>query len=487
MQVKQVRIILIGCLVSLLLAAQACAQGINPIQQENSLPGTAAWQITAPANNHEIEGYASAASINRGEQITFFVNTSDPSYQVEIYRMGWYQGLGARLVVPAFTLSGQNQAIPAPDSNTGLVECAWQPSYVLSTTTNPGDWVSGYYLAKLTGSVSGKQTYIIFVVRDDQRHAPLLLRASVNTYQAYNGWGGKSLYSYNSSGSVQAVKVSFNRPYLNDNNGNGAGQFFFYEYNAVRFVEGGGFDVSYSTDVDTHANGAELLWHKGIITVGHGEYWSWEMRTNLEVARDHGVNLAFLTADTCSWQVRFEPSTVDATPNRDIVAYKETALTDDPDMADPATSYLVTTLWGKARNGLRGWSGAELLAEVFVHAVRNQPIVVQNTSNWVFAGTGLRKGDTLPGLLGGEVDALQSFSPPGAIRLAHSPFVVNGVTYYSDMAVYQAPSGAWVFNAGTNWWSWGLDGWGRPSTYVPVNPAAQQMTRNVLNQLSKTP
>src|SRR5579862_7732573 len=144
------------------------ARAANTIQLENAKQGTTAWQLSNYASNHEIEGYASATSVNRGGQIKLFVNTIDPSFTVEIYRTGWYGGTGGRLIAPAVQLAGTAQpSCPTVDSATGLVECNWTNPYVLQipdNMTDPTDCCSGVYLAKLV-SAGGHQGYIVFVVR----------------------------------------------------------------------------------------------------------------------------------------------------------------------------------------------------------------------------------------------------------------------------------------------------------------------------------
>ncbi len=263
--------------------ANAVQLEANPVQVENSLPGTNGWILNNPAQAHEIEGYASLTSVDLGGAISFHVSTVDPSFRIDIYRMGWYTGLGARQLLGGIQFQGIRQQTPSPDVTTGLVDCDWTSQYAL---TIPDNWVSGVYLAKLTGS-SGKQSYIIFVVRDDNRVSDFLFTSSVNTYQAYNNWGGKSLYSFNSG--IPAVKVSFNRPYgmgyvPSSASGVGAGEFLTtyapasetlptgWEYNAVRWLEQNGYDVTYTTDVDVHERGNALLRHKALLIVGHNEY-----------------------------------------------------------------------------------------------------------------------------------------------------------------------------------------------------------------------
>src|SRR3979411_2822898 len=151
----------------------------NVVQDENALPGTTSWQLSNPASNREIEGYASLTSVNKGGQISLFVNTTDPNYTITVFRMGWYGGTGARQVFGPIQRAGTNQVTPAPDPATGLIECAWTNPYVLNV---PASWVSGVYLAKLTAVPSGKDVYIIFVVRDDARSSSYLFQCSVTTY-----------------------------------------------------------------------------------------------------------------------------------------------------------------------------------------------------------------------------------------------------------------------------------------------------------------
>ena len=503
----------------------------NPVQTENALPGSAGWVLTNPATNREIEGYASLTSVNRGNTINFFVSTSGP-YTIDIYRMGWYGGTGARKMPGSpITLTGTLQHIPEPTVD-GLFECEWALSHTLSV---PNDWVSGVYVAKLTQSKSGKQSYIIFVVRDDDRVSDYLFQSSVTTFQAYNNWPGKSrkskplaregksLYDHNSSGG-RATRVSFNRPYAIDLeqeehghhpgpfSGLGAGEFFTvqnlntdiihsaaWEYNMVRFLEREGFDVTYCTNIDTHANGQNLLsplLHKGFLSVGHDEYWSLEMRNNVGAARDSGVSLGFFGANIAYWQIRLEPS--GNNPNRTMVCCKynnkdETGGPRDPlytpDDHDSSNDANITVQW---RDPVLQRPEDELIGVMFdikliKPTIPDNNIVVTNTSHWVFRDTGLQDGQVLPGLLGYEVDRRFGNAPVGTVTLAQSPPPPSDPPRYSDMTIYTAPSGAIVFATGSLQWSWGLDDYNAPTLRPSrLSDEAQQITRNVLKRMHQT-
>jgi hypothetical protein len=473
---SRILLILTYCVSSIL------ALGANAIQIENALAGSSQWILTNPATSREIEGFASLASVNVGGQIAFYVNTADPTYQLEIYRFGWYGGLGGRNVLSAVQLTGVRQPMPTPDSTTGLIECRWTSPY---TVTVPLTWTSGVFLVKLTGS-SGKQSYIIFVVRDDNRSSTYLFQSSVNTYQAYNNWGGKSLYDFNST-SGRARKVSFNRPYgvgaqAVSASGVGAGDFLTtgapasetlpagWECNMVRFLERSGYDVTYNTDVDTHENAATLLNHTSFLSVGHNEYWSWQMRANVTAARDAGINLAFFGADAVYWQVRYEASPVTGAADRTVVCYKDTT--------DPVTGLLQTVLFQQLN-----YPEDALIGITYATDAVNAGMTLKNTTHWVFAGTGAHDGTVLPGLVGYEVDVLGSDPPANLVQLAHSTFSKGS----SDMTIYTAPSGAQVFATGSLQWNWGLDDYNVPSVRPSVlSPTAQQVTRNVLARFAQS-
>ncbi|GAB1723467.1 MAG: hypothetical protein GDA65_19115 [Nitrospira sp. CR1.1] len=475
----------------------------SPITVENSRPGQSDWVLTDSAD-HEVEGYASATSIQRGEPLRLYIHSIDPRVTLAIYRMGWYGGAGARLVRGGITLPGIRQPMPTADPVTGLIECHWQVSYTLTTeSTDHSDWLSGIYLVKLTGSASGKQSYIIFVVREDDRPSEFLFQSSVTTFQAYNNWGGKSTYPSNSRDEQWARKVSFNRPYARSQHpqggsGVGAGEFLTamsihptrtlstagWEYNMVRWLERNGYDVTYSTDIDTHTQAEFWKGRRAWLSVGHDEYWSQEMRRHVEAARNQGIGLGFFSANTCYWQIRLGPSLLTGEPNRTMVSYKEVALQEDPLAldGDPSNDHLITVQW---REPPVQRPEDALLGVMYGTVPVDGDILVTNPSHPLFDGVDLPPDHRLPGLLGYEIDQAFPGGPAGLVILAHSPYPRDGQVIYGDMTIYEAPSGASVFAAGTIQWSWGLDDYNAPALRTArSSEAVQRMTINVLRLLA---
>jgi hypothetical protein len=454
--------------------AKTAAQGV-----------TDQWRILDAnlAKGNEIEGYASATSITRGENISFHINTADPTYSLAIYRMGWYGGEGGRMLKSVSNLVGQVQpTCPITEAATRLRECNWSTSYLLdvpNNTADPTDWASGVYLVKLTGS-SGKQSYMIFTLRDDNRNADFLFQSSVTTYATYNLWGGYN--SYSEASRPAAYKVSFNRPYAQNpvtlNPAIGAGDFMEWELLMVRFLERNNYDVAYSTNI---------LAHKAFLSVGHDEYWSKQMRDNVEAARNAGVNLGFFGANNAYWQIRLEPSSTNQ-PDRTIVAYRGATTANDPVYPlNPAES----TLFFRGAEINR--PEASLLGVQYIYNPVSSDMVVTNCTTWICSGTGLLTGDILPGLLGYEVDAIAPSSPSNMVAVMSSPFVCNNTfpgcadnpTLYSHMGYYTAASGATVFSSGSMNWNFGLDSFGPRGHYA--NGLAQQISRNIFNRFLGLP
>ncbi len=483
-------------------ARATAVSGAGAVARENRRAGTSDWRLDRPALGREIEGYASRSSIDRGEAIDLFVHTASAEFDLEVFRFGWYGGDGARRASGPHRLGGIRQPMPPCDPDTGLSDCAWSDPFTLRTED---DWVSGVYLVRLTACDSGAQSYIVFVLRDDRGRADLLVQLPFTTYQAYNHWGGKSLYRWGSSGRERAVKVSFNRPYAaNAQNpaaaaGMGAGEFLTnlqphpdaygvsnagWDCNMVRWLEREGFDVGYCTSLDTHRVDAIHVHARAWLSIGHDEYWSREMREHVERARDAGMHLGFLSANSAYWQVRLEPSPASRTPDRIMVCYKKASR--DPRAAeDPRQA---TDKW---RSVAVDRPEEALIGVMYAGDPVDADIVAKATGHWIFDGTGLVPGDRIAGLLGYEVDCIHQTDVGQRTILAESPWVaINDDTRHgiAHMTLYTAPSGALVFAAGTIQWAWGLDDYNVPVLRTSrLNPVAQRMTRNLLDGFASRP
>lgn len=459
----------------------------NAIQIENQNPGDPGWaSVTPPTDPTQVSGYASATSVNHGGSIDFYVTTTASNVTIDIYRMGWYGGTGGRHMMTLGTYPGQAQAIPLPNTVTGMIACNWQKTATLNV---PSNWVTGTYLAKLSAS-NGFGSYIVFVVRNDGGHEAIDFQTSVTTYQAYNAWGGVSLYANNTNGSVfrggHAVKVSYDRPY---DSGNGAGQFLWYEFPFVRWAEEQGFDLTYSTDIDTDLNTNPLTNHLAFLSVGHDEYWSMAMRNNVQSAINAGVNAGFFGGNEMYWQIRFEPNAA-GVPDRIQVGYKDFA--EDTTFPGPDPMYgvnnsIVTSNWADPvvnmpESTITGLAYGDQLSTA------STAYVVQNASNWVYANTGFNNGDSVPGIVAYEYDSVgpANATPPGLTVLSKSPVTgLNTGAGYANSSIYTASSGAMVFNAGDITWAWGLDNYGGRTT---ADPRMQQTTANILYKfIGQTP
>ena len=485
------------CLFSVLLTLLTVQDVLadNPTAAENRKRGTTAWELTnagdhggCPATacgsstgaRRSIEGYASRTSYSAGDTLRLYVSCDESEYRVRIYRVGWYDGEGARLQFGPILRAGWRQPSPPPDPVTGLVDCEWSDPFEM---TIPSIWVSGVYLAVLTSGPSGDQNYVIFVVREDARASDVLVTLSTHTYQAYNCWGGKSLYDFNSTQCAPAVKVSYNRPYIQSY---GAGEFFYYEIQLVRWLEREGYDVSYATNVDLHADSTLLRRHRALLTTAHDEYWTWEMRDHVEYAHDT-LSTAFLSGAAAFWQVRLEPDRL-GHAHRTLVGYKQLARTQDPFAldTDPANDARITAQWRdpQVNRPEARMIGVQLDPQFNGTIPMTQDLVVTGNPSWAFHATGATAGTRWFGLLGHECDRLYVESPAWAEVVAHSPVTINGeLRGYSDMTIYTRRS-AIVFATGTLQWSWALDDHPGTMEHTPmVNLGAQQLMRNVLYRM----
>jgi len=334
----------------------------NSIACENLLPGASPreWSTAGPGDS-SILGFATEQSVNVGSTVRFKINTTAKSYHIDIFRIGWYRGNGARKIASALRpLTAPPHAQPAclidKSNTTGLIDCGnWSES---ASWAVPNSAVSGVYFARLVRDDNGGSSYIFFRVRDDASRSDIVYQTSDTTDAAYNLCGGNSLYRCKvacppvaPTGNNGAFKVSFNRPVITTSPVAGSSKkifsFFYAEYQLVQFLEANGYDVTYISGVDTDRFGPMLKHHRVFISSGHDEYWSGLQRANVESARDAGVNLAFFSGNEVFWKTRYENS-IDGshTPYRTLVTYKETQWNAVRDPLDPP---IWTGTWRDAR------------------------------------------------------------------------------------------------------------------------------------------
>lgn len=442
------------------------------IARENAREGTNDWVVTQDRSAWDkVRGYANVTSIDREGPVTLFVSTAAPSFNARVYRIGYYGALGGRLLWESGDLPGVQQREPEVTASTGMREARWEPSLDVPVAR---DWPPGNYLVKLTSS-DGGESYVPFIVRDDASPAPLLVQSSVTTWQAYNEWGGASLYfGPNGDGARRAKVVSFDRPYYRS----GAGEFFGREFELVTHIERLGLDVSYWTDIDLHQRPELVQRYNGLISQGHDEYYSTTMRSGLEAARDAGVNLAFLGANASYRKIRLEDSPVG--PNRRQVNYRIAA--DDPLYGEDDDE--VTSEW---RNGPAPNPESSLIGNFYEANPVEADMVVADPTHWVWADTGVEEGTVLEGVVGNEYDRVTPEVPtPDNIQvIAHSPVTCKGVDSYADVTYYTHESGAGVFASGTLWWI------GEHLLYDGVSEGVpyvlQKATENILRTFAEGP
>jgi len=440
------------------------------VQEENARPGTSAWRIPRAAP-HDIQGYANRVSVQAGERVRLFVDTSAATFHLVAYRLGYYQGLGGRRIWTSAETAGMAQPPPAIIGDTNTVEARWARS--LRFQVRPR-FVQGSYLLKLVASTGG-QSYVPLIVRDDASTAALVLQHQVTTWQAYNGWGGYSLYGGpDGTFATRARAVSFDRPY----DGVGAAGML----RALRFialVERDGMDVTYWTDIDLHERPELLLAHRSLVLLNHDEYWSTRMRRGAETARAAGVNLANLGANAVYRHIRLESSPLG--PDRRVVCYKIRA--EDP--LNGVDNSEVTVDW---RDPPVSDPESALLGAMYQCYGVEADAVVVDPDSWILAGTGLARGDTIPKGVMGEYDRVFAAAPtPGNIQiLAHSPVWCHGKPQHADMTYYTASSGAGVFDVASTDWYRVLE-CGPPTLSAACSPAAVTITLNVLQAFSVGP
>ncbi|GGF48072.1 hypothetical protein GCM10011321_43070 [Youhaiella tibetensis] len=506
---------------------------LNKIALENLKQGTprSVWALQSDIGDANIQGFATEISTNIGGTVDFKIATDSTHYRLEIYRMGYYGGDGARLVdvVDKQLDSAQIQPHPIVDASIGLIDAGnWSVS---ASWDIPADAVSGVYFAKLVREDgTAGENIIPFIVRDDSAHSDIVFQTSDTTWQAYNPWGGANLYGGTTPlnpndmiaymppncgcglGAIgRAYAVSYNRPIITSTNTGfllaGPQDFVFgEEFPAIQWLEQNGYDVTYISGVDAARSGSLLLNHDVYLSVGHDEYWSAEQRENVTAARDAGVNLAFLGGNDCYWKVQWTDS-IDGngTPYRTMVCYKDTWANTQINPADSATG-----TWRDPRFADPGQEPENsLLGTMFtVDSWRSDTMTIPYDMTQLRFWRNTAISDTQPGdtaelvngLLGYEwnSDVDNGFRPAGLINLSLSTISVDtylldyGNTVGSGTATHSLTmyrdqeSGALVFSAGSVMWSWGLNAQ-HDLEGVPVDPNVQQAMVNLFADMGVQP
>ena len=488
-------------------AGDPCAAGGSAVVCENSKPGNppSEWDIEG-AGDATVQGFATTMSVTPGQTIRFKIKASS-SYTVDIYRLGYYAGLGARRQAPRWTVSNPaNQPACAPDSSTHNYDCGtWSVS---TQWVVPAEAVSGVYVAKL--SMGTDNSHITFVVRHDTSRSDVIFKTSDATWQAYNTYGGASFYTAPSSltgTQARAFKVSYNRPFATRGASLGRDFLFSNEYPTLRFLEANGVDVSYTTDIDVSTGATVLTDHKVFLSVGHDEYWTLPERTKVEAARDAGVHLAFLSGNEVYWHATLAPS-IDGsnTANRTLVCFKDswessqitpgaesTSTWRDPAYAAPHGSRPENALTGTA------YMSNDTDLRITVSAAQGKARLWRSTSLASLPAGG--SAQLAPPSIGYESDEDidNGHRPAGLMRLSETTgpteqLVQNpagtqvgpGTTTHS-LTLYRAASGALVFGAGTINWGWGLDQYHDGDNTNPADARMQQATLNLLADMGVLP
>jgi hypothetical protein len=444
------------------------------IKRENARPGEAEWWSPPHAPQGAIEGYCTQPSVVAGDPLALCVST-DPAarYEARVYRLGWYGGAGARRVATLGPNVGLARPVPSPDPETGINRAGWPVTDVVTTAE---DWPTGQYAAMLVltgGPHAGSAARIPFVVRAlPGAIAPVLVQTPINTAQAYNHWGGKCLYVSNSTDQIAAVKVSFDRPVLSWDTANlNSRAPFTYEYPLLRWLERESFEVDYQTNVDTHRDPYTLVGRRLIITAGHDEYWTAEMRTAFDEALAAGTNMAFMGANTCYWQIRYEDA------ERTMVEYRDASLDPDPDPAGKTIRFrhLHPPRPERELMGIQYEGGLGHPREV--RDFRFDPGFAADP--WA-QGVALEPERPLHRLVGYEWDTFdEEYRPPGLVRIMRGE---EGADAPADCVRWTHPSGAHVFSAGSLQLAWALDDWASADT---ADDRVQGILRTAFTQMAR--
>jgi hypothetical protein len=434
------------------------------------LTPTSEWHAVTPPGT-AIEGFASRTSVSPGGSVELRVSATAPSFSVSAFRMGSYGAEPAALAWRGgpFPTVAQPAATEVPE--TGTMTAPWKPTATVTAT----GWPPGAYLLRLEGA-DGAQSYVPLTVRSPSGAGRIVLLQAVTTWQAYNAWGGKSLYhgADHRGGESRAYAVSFDRPY---DMASGAGDFLGNDLPLVTFAESLGIPVGYATDVDLHDDPHLLDGALAVVSPGHDEYYSTAMRDALTRARDAGTNVFFLGANAVYRHIRLSPTGIG--PDRLETDYKDAGL-------DPMTKTNPTESTSQWRSAPLNRPESDLVGGFYRCNPGRAPLTVAPRLSWLTEGMGLAPGQQLGEIVGPEYDRVDLRVPtPHPLQVIfHSAIHCTGGGGFddaSDVTLYTTPSGAAVFDSGTSKWECALDGeacdgWGDAATYQVV----REVTRRLL-------
>jgi hypothetical protein len=459
-----------------------CARTVRPAgwrRAEDSQPGQPGFTLPdAQASTSVIDGYLDRSSVACGDTVGVHLAGANARVQVKAFRIGAYRRGRARLVWTSATVATAPEPLPPLIRVTHLREPAWPATLTVHVTPQ---WPPGFYLLVPTVAGAAVGPAIPLVVRDDAGHEPVLFAASTLTWNAYNDWGGYSLYrgpgrSLTERYARRARVATLRRPLV----GAGYRQLAFMDLPVIQRVEASGLDAAYTTDVDVDRRPSQLMQHAELVLGGHSEYWTRREYDAMVAARNAGINVAFFGANNLWWHARIEVGGPDGTSLREAV-WRDFG---HDQVFDQHTSddTMLWSQWPEHRDG------AAVLGQSHAAIGVHGGYQIMAAPGWLLAGSGLRKGSVLPLAVGNEADGYTAAAanPPnltvvaaGVLRGAGGPVTVSA-------GYYSAPSGAAVFAAGSTDWACGLQG---PCVdqVVPATTvrALDALTGNILTAFSR--
>lgn len=387
-----------------------------------------------------VEGYAARQSVTAGDAVDLHCSSRVPHVQIEVARLGV-----EREIVWRGTAVVDDHPVPHEAWRVG---CDWPVTVTIPTDAA---WRAGMYEIRLrTGDMPRDLSQAFVVLRHPGPARPSnLLVLSTNTWQAYNQWGGRCMYS-------GATEVSFRRPiergyvtrtvdadghdgrvanvgihdldhqrlqrYLADHEyplWTASSGWFNWERRVAEWAEREGIELDYAVDADLDSDGNLLDGRRLLLTAGHNEYWSWGMRDAVDRFVDSGGNWAILSGNTCFWQVRYSAE------HDSMICYKAGARNADP-VRGTEREQTLTSCWSDPLVGRPETTtiGLSFTRGGYCRVGDAVPrgsggYTVQAPDHWVFAGTGLRYGDEVGAsatVVGYEVDGCAMSLSAGRMR-----------------------------------------------------------------------